>query len=166
MTSRSDLGATLDLGARLVVVRAAAPAVEAVADQVDLELGVPALVATDLIAPSTDLRVVDVTRMTADDWRAVDEARERLTWPLVLVGDNEALARFAEHAPHLWSLVGAHVFDWAPPALDAEARLASLREETGLGDDDVLTRAEAGTLPADPVFAEWLALLGRGDLLG
>jgi hypothetical protein len=166
MKSRSDLGTTLELGARLAVVRATAHAADAVADHLDLELGGPVVVTADLFAPSTDLRVVDVTAMTAAEWHAVDEARERLTWPVVLVGDEAALARLAAHAPHLWSLVGAHVFDWAPRALDADARLASLREGTGLSDADVLARAEARTLPADPVFAEWLALLGRGDLLG
>ena len=30
---------------------------------------------------------------------------------------------------------------------------------------EVLQRAEAGTLAPDPVFAEWLVLLGKGDLL-
>jgi len=35
-----------------------------------------------------------------------------------------------------------------------------------MSDAEVLLRAEAGTLEADPVFSEWLVLLGKGDLLG
>ena len=45
-------------------------------------------------------------------------------------------------------------------------RLESLRQWSGMTDEEVITRAEQGTLPGDPPYAEWLVLLGRGDLLG
>lgn len=152
-----------------MVVSAAGEIAEAVADYLDLELDLPLSVrrlaqASDLLETDGELLVLDIRPMSEVGWREVDEARERIPWPIVFVGDGAAIARFATNAPHLWSLVGGHVFSWAPAALDTEARLASLRAETRLEDAEVLARASAGTLPADPVFAEWLALLGRGDL--
>jgi hypothetical protein len=41
----------------------------------------------------------------------------------------------------------------------------ALRRWSGLEDLEVIRRAEAGTLSPDPEYAEWLTLLGRGDLL-
>jgi hypothetical protein len=53
-----------------------------------------------------------------------------------------------------------------PTILDPESieqRLVALR--MALGDAEVIRLAEQGTLPLDPQYAEWLALLRRGDLL-
>lgn len=171
MTSRSDLASVLELGARFAVVRGEGVDAGAVADLLDLELGMPVATgdlasADELATVATGVRVFDIRHTGDAVWRAVDQLRDRITWPLVFVGDDAAIDRFAAGAPHLFSLLGGHVLPWAPPALDVEARLASLRAGTGLSDQQVIDQASTGTLLADPVFAEWLALLGRGDLLG
>lgn len=44
-------------------------------------------------------------------------------------------------------------------------RLEALRGWAARSDADVVRAAEQGTLPRDPEYAEWLVLLGRGDLL-
>jgi len=50
-------------------------------------------------------------------------------------------------------------------APDVEERLAILRNAHRLTDEQVIRMAEEGTLPREPSFAEWLLLIGRGDLL-
>jgi hypothetical protein len=86
----------------------------------------------------------------------------------VIVTSEASVQVLAAEAPSFWSWVGGQAWSLVPDVghLDVEARLRSLREGTGLRDTDVIERAEAGTLAPDPVFAEWLVLLGRGDLLG
>ena len=102
--------------------------------------------------------------------RALNYERARLAGrPRGVILTSEAgLQALAAEAPNLWSWVGPRVWHIDPLAgqLDAEARLSSLRQGTGLTDEEVLRRAEAGTLTPDPVFAEWLVLLGKGELLG
>lgn len=103
-------------------------------------------------------------RQRLDSARILFEGGPRV----VFVMSEPALAELARDAPHLWSWVGPRVFSVDPKSgrLDVQARLASLREGTGLTDDEVIRRARAGELPADPVYAEWLLLLDRGDLIG
>lgn len=86
----------------------------------------------------------------------------------VIITSKAGLQVLAAVAPNLWSWIGPRTWLLDPKAgqIDIAARLASLREGTGLTDAEVLQRAATGTLRPDPVFAEWLVLLGRGDLLG
>lgn len=102
--------------------------------------------------------------------RSLDLQRNRLVGraSFVILATEAVAERLARLAPNLWSLVGPKAFrlDQSIGRMDVDARLASMREATGLDDDEVVRRAEAGGLPADPMYAEWLALLGRGDLLG
>lgn len=114
------------------------------------------------LLPLGAARIEPVTRL-------LDYGRARLAkGPKgLIVTSEEGVLSIAVGAPNLWSWIGPRVWGLDPGAghLDVEARLGSLREGTGLQDTDVIERGEAGTLPADPVFAEWLVLLGRGDLL-
>ncbi|WP_437590077.1 hypothetical protein [Sorangium sp. So ce1000] len=128
--------------------------------------------------------IEELTRMTPEDvallplpaavigpaCRSLDYERARLAGHPrgVLLTSEAGLQVLATEAPNFWSWVGPRVWhlDLRAEQLDAKARLASLRLGTGLSDAEVLQRAEAGTLTPDPVFAEWLVLLGRGDLLG
>lgn len=114
--------------------------------------------------------IVNTDSLDAHAWQELDSARTLLQGGprVVMVMTEPALAALARDAPHLWSWVSSRVFsvDREAGRLDVKARLASLREGTGLTDEDVIRQAEAGTLPLDPVFAEWLVLLGRGELLG
>jgi hypothetical protein len=48
---------------------------------------------------------------------------------------------------------------------EIEQRLTALRAWAGRGDAEVIQLAETGQLPRDPEYAEWLTLLGRGELL-
>ena len=86
---------------------------------------------------------------------------------VLVTGPNGAKA-LAQAAPNIWSWVGSRYWQKIrrTPIFDREARLASFRMATGLTDEQITTAAEAGSLNSDPVFAEWLSLLGRGDLLG
>lgn len=73
-------------------------------------------------------------------------------------------------SPHLASWLTSSVsfldpnFEGLSEAERAE-RLSGLRTEMGLTDTEVVERAATGSLARDPLFAEWLVLLGRGDLL-
>jgi hypothetical protein len=100
----------------------------------------------------------------------LDGARTRLEGGprVVMVMTEPALAALADHAPHLWSWMSSRVFsvDRAVGQLDVETRLESLRQGTGLTDAEIIQRASDGTLPVDPIYAEWLILLGRGELIG
>lgn len=106
----------------------------------------------------------------AEVCRALDYGRARLVGRAggVIVTSPEGVKVLAAEAPSLWSWIGPRVWGVDPGAgvLDVEARLRSLREGTGRTDAEVVARAESGTLEPDPVFAEWLVLLGKGDLLG
>jgi hypothetical protein len=103
-------------------------------------------------------------RQRLDSARTLFEGGPRV----VFVMSEPALDALARDAPHVWSWVGPRVFSVDPMSgrLDVQARLESLRQGTGLTDDEVVRRAQAGELPADPVHAEWLLLLDRGDLIG
>jgi hypothetical protein len=131
-------------------------------------LGTP--VAQDFETQGAAVRLLRLAQWTDDQIRALDSNRTALVGgpPTMLVGLDTDLARFAMLAPHIWSWVGPDLWDLdeTEGVLDVEARLRSLREGTGLTNDEVLARAERGELPAEPLWAEWLALLGRGDLVG
>ena len=106
------------------------------------------------------------------DWHHLDLLRSRLAREgcTILVLAPSTMVDFAEAAPNLASWLGNTVWraDLAADTLspeEAEQRLALLRESTGMSDEEVLTCASDGSLPRDPEFAEWLILLGRGDLV-
>jgi len=101
----------------------------------------------------------------------VDLNRTRLqrSSTTVLVLDPTSIERLENTAPNFASWIGGNIWhlEQAQP-LDgalAEQRLVALRRWSGLDDLEVIRRAEAGALSPDPEYAEWLTLLGRGDLL-
>ena len=88
---------------------------------------------------------------------------------VVFVLTREAAAAIQEEAPHFASFLEAilpYAEDTMPILSEAECglRLESLRVRMGLTDAEVIARAQAGRLPPDPEYAEWLVLLGREDL--
>lgn len=109
---------------------------------------------------------------TEGDWAHIDLLRSRLArgGSTILVLSPAAASRLSESAPNLSSWLGSTVWrvdlgaDILSP-VETEQRLTALRESIGLSDAKVLDRAERGDLPGDPEFAEWLILLGRGDLV-
>lgn len=117
------------------------------------------------------LIVTTSAAFTPAEWASVDVNRSRYQrdGATVLVLEKAAAEQLENMAPNLaswiggsiWRLVGAQPLD----AAEAEQRLVVLRQRAGMSDDDVVRLSEACQLPADPEFAEWLTLLGRGDLL-
>ena len=69
--------------------------------------------------------------------------------------------RVADKAPQ--KMIGQH---GSLTPEERQARLASLREWSGMTDEEVIARAARGELSPDPQYALWLVLLNRGDLLG
>lgn len=108
---------------------------------------------------------------THGEWANVDVNRSRFErgGATVLVLDNDAAEDLENTAPNLASWIGGSMWRLvdvqALSAEEKEQRLAVLRGRTGLSDDEVVRRSESGGLPTDPEYAEWLVLLGRGDLL-
>jgi hypothetical protein len=116
-----------------------------------------------------------------EEWSKIDRDRSRLerlpgqtigvdSSIAVLVLSKESFGALQSSAPDLTSWIGGSVFELAPEAAlsstDREVRLAELRRWGNMTDDEVVRGATDGSLPSDPYFAEWLVLLGRGDLLG
>jgi len=106
------------------------------------------------------------------EWKHLDMLRSRLMRerPVILVISPGALAEMARNCPNLTSWIGGSVWeiDTTTERLspeEKEARLEALREWSGLADEEVIRRAEEGTLPKEPEFAEWLVLLGRVELI-
>lgn len=112
-----------------------------------------------------------VSSFTSDDWSWADVSRSRFerSGTTVLLLDAAGLELLQRCAPNISSWVGGNacrLVDAAP--LDDEgvrARLDALREWSGKTDDEVIKLAEAGDLPTDPSYAEWITLLNRGELL-
>jgi hypothetical protein len=111
-------------------------------------------------------------KFTDDDWQHIDLLRSRLArdGSTILLLSLAAVEKFFAFAPNLSSWLGSTV--WRAD-LDAnilsqnekEQRLNAIREGATFSDHEVVARAERGELPSDPEFAEWLTLLGRGDLV-
>lgn len=87
---------------------------------------------------------------------------------VAIVTSVEGAKQLSECAPNLWSWIGARCFEFEASVgvMDKAARLESLQTFFNLSNDEVLRLAEAGELPTEPAYAEWLVLLERGDLLG
>ena len=106
------------------------------------------------------------------DWHRVDLNRTRLqrNGTTVLILAPPAIEQLENTAPNLASWIGGSIWGLAEarPLDDVlvEQRLVALRRWSGLGDLEIIRRAESGDLPTDPAYAEWLTLLGRGELLG
>jgi len=109
---------------------------------------------------------------TESDWQHIDLLRSRLArrGSTILLLSTAAAIRLTESAPNMSSWIGSTVWRLDPSAdilspQASEQRLVGLRTSLGMDDAEVIALAERGQLPRDPEFAEWLALLGRGDLV-
>ncbi|TMQ04605.1 MAG: hypothetical protein E6J90_51030 [Deltaproteobacteria bacterium] len=124
--------------------------------------------------PRGTMIVIGAAMFSVDHWRSLDANRTRLMRNdiTILILDEVSAGRLEDVAPNLASWIGGRVWrlaaETAAPVLspsEIEQRLAALRSWAGRGDAEVIHLAEAGQLPHDPEYAEWLTLLGRGDLL-
>jgi hypothetical protein len=124
--------------------------------------------------PHGTMIAVGAAVFSVDDWGSLDANRTRLSRNdlTVLLLDDTGAGRLENLAPNLASWVGGRVWRLADDAVapmlspsEIDQRLAALRAWAGRGDAEVIQLAEAGELPRDPEYAEWLTLLGRGELL-
>lgn len=123
-------------------------------------------------APSPVALVAGLGRMTEAAWRQLDFARTRLpeSRTVLLVLDAATLSRLVRFAPHLASWLEASTWslEESRDTLsegERAVRLLALRARWGLSDADVLSLPDRHPLRSEPDLAEWLVLLGRGDLL-
>jgi hypothetical protein len=125
-----------------------------------------------LAAGSVEIVLVDARGFSAEDWALLDRRRSAIAHRglLVFVTTPACFDELMRRAPNLASWLGGQVFayphDEPGLAADRERRLAALRAWASRSDAEILAAAQAGALPPDPEYAEWLVLLGRGDLLG
>lgn len=105
------------------------------------------------------------------NWKDFDANRGALSGrsSVIILVTAEGAKNLASAAPNIRSFIGTFLPLEIPEIASAdpgsEQRLSDLRLHYNLTDDEVVRRAEARQLPANPHFIEWLILLGRGDLV-
>lgn len=124
-----------------------------------------------LVADPAEILLVQARVFSAADWAVLDRRRSAIAHRglLVLLTTPASFDELMRCAPNLASWLGGQVFAYPgdDPRLAAhrERRLAALRAWASRSDADVVEAARTGTLPSDPEYAEWLVLLGHGELL-
>lgn len=110
--------------------------------------------------------------LTPEKWRSLDIMRSALErkGPVILWLSPGDVANLTEHAPNIHSFIGGSIFLTGPDGgimteAERQERLNELSQHFGFSGDEAVRKAEAGELPHEPEFVEWLVLLGRGDLL-
>jgi len=109
---------------------------------------------------------------TAHDWHEADYLRSRLTrtGPQVWLLRSDGVDDLVRHAPNLASFIGGNVFAISQDAgllseNEIEERLSHYRTHFAMTDQALLERVTKHEIEWEPELAEWLALLGRGDLI-
>lgn len=128
---------------------------------------------SDLTDPATDPVVIsDLDQADADFWRALDINRSGLLreGAVILWLSSIGLTGLCEYAPNIRSFVGGSivylgVHGDVMTASERQQRISDLESHFGIPSAEVIRRAEAGTLPTEPYYVEWLVLLDRGDLV-
>lgn len=105
-------------------------------------------------------------------WKQLDLLRDQIARrrSVVFVLTRDAFVAMQKGAPSVSAMLGSAVYELEEGAGtlsqdEREGRLAALRTEYGLTDEQVVDRAARGDLDLDPHIAEWLVLLGQGDLI-
>jgi hypothetical protein len=119
-----------------------------------------------------DVLLVAAQSYAEAEWAWLDRRRsllERAEGAMVFIATPENFDLLMRTAPNLASWLGGLVFmhEDSRARIEArrESRLETLRSWFGKTDEDVEQEAAEGRLPRDPAYAEWLSLLGRGDLI-
>jgi hypothetical protein len=124
-----------------------------------------------LAADPAEILLVQASAFSAADWAVLDRRRSSIAHRglLIFLTTQSSFDALMRCAPNLASWLGGQVFAYPDrePALAAhrERRLVALRAWASRSDADVVEAARAGTLPPDPEYAEWLVLLGHGELI-
>jgi hypothetical protein len=122
--------------------------------------------------PPTDIVLLEgLEQWDEEALSSLDLGRSRLARPapVVILLPPEGIVRLVRHAPNFGSWIGGRI---AMPRADEglmgeqerQAKLGELSNHYRVADADVIRMAEAGELPLEPHFVEWLILLGREDL--
>jgi hypothetical protein len=116
---------------------------------------------------SGPLLLVDADRFDTTVWSSLDRQRSSLEYSggIVFMISSPTFDLLMQNAPNLASWIVAYEIEREDVGVQRLKRLDALRQHFNRSDDDVVAAAMRGDLPRDPQFAEWLALLGRGDLL-
>ncbi len=111
-------------------------------------------------------------KWSAADWEVLDLNRSGLErkGPLIFWVSERAVDQMFEYAPNIRSYLASSLFH---PGSDGSEiaeperllRLQELSERFAMSNDEVVRKAQEGTLPPGPSFVEWLILLKRGDLV-
>lgn len=174
-------------GAWIVVLKAAQdiePALEALEEELDVYLGGPVRTVDASQLPVADLReqlqspadgtvvLTGLDDLDEERWAALDINRDGMArqGALVLWLSPAGVQGLCRYAPNIRSFIGGSIFLLGQDAgmmseAEREGRLTDLAAHYGLTSRQIIEMAEARKLPPDPEFAEWLVLLGRGDLL-
>lgn len=121
-------------------------------------------------------RVVIVTGLESwsnAEYEDLDINRSQLSLGkfIIFAVDLESSGRLLNAAPNLRSWMGTSILLASPDPSKMtqegiDSRIAELSTHYRLSNEDVIEKAQNGTLPPDPHFIEWLVLIGRGDLAG
>jgi hypothetical protein len=107
------------------------------------------------------------------DWTDFDGFRKQLDRGKqggALFLTKNSVVQMLHFAPNFTSWVGYKLYKVSLDSYlltedERQSKLVGLREWSGLSDDEIVQQAEHHQLPSDPVYAEWLILLDRGDLI-
>jgi len=115
--------------------------------------------------------VSGLQHFSAVEWNSLDSMRSLLEGmsTVVFVLSDQQGTMMLDHSPNVASWFAGGIWQLEDNREQEERqrreRLAAFRRATNLSDDEVVQRAQSGTLDDEPVFAEWLTLLGRADLI-
>lgn len=107
-----------------------------------------------------------------NNWYELDCMRSSLMRKrgVVLILSADSAKTMFSYAPNIVSWLGSRVYSFLKDTEllsveEIQERLTALREWSRLTDSQIIEMAEMGTLTPEPEYAEWLVLLGRGDLI-
>jgi hypothetical protein len=128
---------------------------------------------TELANPADDPVVVTgLDGVDSEAWIALDINRSGLVreGAVILWLSGHGLAKLSRFAPNLRSFVGGSIFPLSSDGStltpeERALRIAELEHHFRMTSEDAIAQAVAGTQPSDPLIAEWLVLLDRGDLV-
>jgi hypothetical protein len=131
------------------------------------------LLRSDLSEPASDPVIIsNLDMVDQEHWSTLDINRSGFVreGPVVLWLSANGLAQLCAHAPNIRSFLGGSIFYAGTSgdemtAAEREQRISSLESHFQMSSAEAIARGEAGNLPAEPHFVEWLVLLDRGDLV-
>jgi hypothetical protein len=125
-----------------------------------------------LAQPDIDcVALIGLDNWGSEQWQDLDVNRNALDrpGPILFCLTPRAAEALGKFAPNVRSYLGSfHVIGPDQSGMakeEVERHLDSLRTHYGLTDQQVIQKAQDGTLPPDAHFVEWLILLDRGDLV-